>query len=80
LVTRLIPAITERVGALSDAGGLSVSGEEDKTTAPPFSCDIRILDSPSGRGKPRYTASPQVPHAKSATMDVSGLKLADSPY
>jgi hypothetical protein len=66
--------------ALKDAGNLSVSWDEDKTTTPPFSHHIKIFDNPSGLGKPLATASRQVPHARSATVDVSGLKLADGPY
>ena len=66
--------------ALSDAGILSVSWEEDKTTTPPFSYHIRVLDNPSGRGKPLLMASRQVPHARSATLDISTLKVADGPY
>jgi len=72
--------IRQTRSTLSGARVLSVSWEEDKTTTPPFSYHIRIFDNPSGLEKPLLTASRQVPHARSATLDVSALKLANGPY
>jgi hypothetical protein len=64
---------------LKDAVTLLVSWDVDKTTTPPLSYDVKIFDNPSGVGKPLVTTSGQVPHARSTTVDVSALKLAEGP-
>jgi hypothetical protein len=62
--------------AVKDAKTLSVAWEVDQTTTPPFSYHIEIFDNQPGRGKPLATTSRRVPHARSAELDVSSLKLA----
>jgi hypothetical protein len=62
--------------AMKDAKMLSVSWEVDTRTTPPFAYHIKIFDNKAGRGEPLATASRQVPHARSATVDVSSLKVA----
>ncbi len=66
--------------AFKDAANLSVSWDEDETTTPPFSYHIKIFDNPSGQGVPLLTASRQVPHARSAMLDASALKLTEGPH
>ena len=62
--------------ALKDAGSLSVAWQVDVKTTPQFSYHIKIFDNRSGEGKPLAAASHQIPHARSATVDVSTLKVA----
>jgi hypothetical protein len=66
--------------ALTDDKTLSVSWEVDDTTLPPFAYDIKVFDNEAGRGEPLATASSTVPHARSATVDVSSLKLSGGRY
>lgn len=67
--------IRQAKATMMDAKTLSVSWKVDPTTTPPFSYQIRLFDNQAGRGKPLATASRQVPHARSATVDLSTLKF-----
>ena len=65
---------------LTDDKTLLVAWEVDETTMPPFSYEIKLFDNPSGRGKPLATTTANVPHARSATLDVSKLKLSNGRF
>jgi hypothetical protein len=57
-----------------------VTWEVDKTTTPPFSYQIAVYDNAAGDGEPLLVISQQVPHARSATVDLTGLKLTEPCY
>ena len=54
---------------------LLVKWEVDATTAPPFAYHIKAFDGQSESGKPLIELSRRVPHARSATVDISELKI-----
>lgn len=61
---------------LTDAKTLSISWDIDDTTTPQFGYDVKLFDNEAGRGEPLASASSNVPHARSATVDVASLKLS----
>ena len=58
----------------------SVTWEVDPHTTPPFSWEINIFNNESGSGKPLVTQSQQVPHARSALVDVSQIERSAGRY
>jgi hypothetical protein len=66
--------------ALTDAHTLQVNWEADPRTAPPFAYHIELFDPHQSTTKPLATESETVPHARSATIDVSGIKQTAAAY
>jgi hypothetical protein len=66
--------------ALADAKKLSVTWELDDTTTPQFAYAAKLFDNTSGLGRMLAEHSNNVPHARSATLDLSSLDLTDGSY
>jgi hypothetical protein len=64
------------VGAKAKVEGekLSVTWKLDETTTPQFSYEISLYDNAKGNGKPIAIATKNVPHARSATLDISNIE------
>ena len=59
---------------------LAVRWRVSPTTTAPFSSHLAVFDHPKVIGKPLARVDQQVPHARSATLDLSGLGLASGRY